>query len=99
MQPVDVKQMVQFNPEQVQPKMLYSSEKLRVPLLCLEPGRVIPPHASAAGVFYVIQDRGIFTLAEERLTIGPGSLVVAESEVIRGIKCEDRLAILAVEAL
>lgn len=98
MEPIDIRKEVKFNREGVSPNFLYISDKMRVPLLCLEAGQEIPAHASAEGLFYVIQGTGIFTLGEEKTEISPGTLIIAPAGTIRGIKSKDRLVVVAVQA-
>ena len=98
MEPIVISKEVKFNPEGVRPNFLYTSDKMRVPLLCLEAGQEIPAHVSAEGLFYVVEGSAIFTLGEEKMDIGPGTLVIASAGAIRGIKSKERLVVIAVQA-
>lgn len=98
MEPVKINKEVKFNQEGIRPNFLYTSDKMRIPLLCLEAGQEIPAHASAEGLFFVVEGSAIFTLGEEKMDIGPGTLVIAPAGAIRGIKSKERLVVVAVQA-
>lgn len=76
---------------------LVESERFKVALVSLETSQEIPPHPEPYAVFFmVLEGEGVFTTGEGSFELQPGSGIFIESGGIRGIKCLDRLTILAV---
>lgn len=94
---IGIKDLVKFNPDLFQPNILYISQKVKIPLICLDSGQEIPPHPSALGIFYVIEGEGVFTRGDENINIKAGMLVIAPEGVVRGIKSRGKLVVLAVQ--
>ncbi|MBI5048133.1 MAG: hypothetical protein HZB54_04200 [Deltaproteobacteria bacterium] len=66
MDPINVNEKKQFFKDGFRPQILHISPKLKIPLICMEQGQMIPPHPSGAGVFYVLEGSAIFTVAGEK---------------------------------
>jgi len=94
---IGIKDLVKFNPDFFQPNILYISQKVKIPLICLDSGQEIPPHPSALGIFYIIEGEGVFTKGDEKIDVRTGMLVIAPDGEVRGIKSKDRLIVLAVQ--
>ncbi len=98
MEPIDIDKKKEFHKEGFKPQILHISPKLKVPLICMEPGQMIPPHPSGTGVFYVLEGRAIFTVAGEKKEIKAGSIVIAPHGAERGIEAKERLVVIAFHA-
>lgn len=95
MEIIDVKERVEFA-EKFVPRILRVRPDYKVPLICMEPGQVIEPHASGTGVFYVIEGSGVMTVDGEETEIKAGSMVFVEKGESRGIRATERLTAFAV---
>ncbi len=96
--PVKVQNKVVFNKQMFRPQILYGSPNLKVPLICMEAGQEIPPHPSGTGIFYVLEGKGVLTLDDEKLNLSKGTIIVAPEGSSRGIKCEEKLVVVAIHA-
>ncbi|MEE9591385.1 MAG: cupin domain-containing protein [Thermodesulfobacteriota bacterium] len=95
MQVIDTNKLRRFSKEGFQPQILHASPGLKVPLICMEDGQLIPPHPGGIGVFYVIEGKAIFTIGDERREVEAGSVVIAPSGVKRGVEAMGRLVMIA----
>ena len=95
MEIIDLKDRVEFA-EKFMPRMLKGADSFKVPLICLEEGQKIPPHASGTGVFYFISGSGIMTVAGEEAEVSAGNMVFVEKGAERGIRATERLVAFAV---
>ncbi|HHT9129915.1 MAG TPA: cupin domain-containing protein [Candidatus Brocadiaceae bacterium] len=99
MEPIYLEKKIKFNKEQFAPNILYVSPKIKMPLICMEPGQEIPPHSGhSVGIFYVKEGKGIFTLDNRKIDIGKGTIIVAPEGSSRGMKCVERMVVLAISA-
>jgi len=87
-----------FHKEGFVPQILYVSPKLKVPLICMEPGQNIPAHPSGTGIFYVLEGTAIFTVGTEKKEVKAGSVVIAPHGIERGIEAKERLVVVAFHA-
>jgi quercetin dioxygenase-like cupin family protein len=92
---VKLQEQEEFSTEHYVPKFLYSSEKLRIILLCLESGQEIAPHSSPEASLQVLKGRGSISIGEKELQVEPGSLVVVPRGLSHAVKCQDRMTLLA----
>ena len=97
-EPINIDKKKEFYKEGFRPQILYVSPKLKVPLICMEPGQNIPTHPSGAGIFYVLEGSAVFTVGGEKKEIKAGSIVVAPQGVERGIEAKERLVVVAFHA-
>jgi quercetin dioxygenase-like cupin family protein len=95
---VDVKGSARCSTTAFAPNIVYFSPGLKLPVICLMPGQEIPPHPGATGMFYVVEGKGVFTVGDEKIEVSAGSLVVAPSGAVRGIRPLERLILFAVHA-
>ncbi|MDR4504767.1 MAG: cupin domain-containing protein [Candidatus Scalindua sp.] len=91
---IKLKEKVKFN-RQFSPQIMYISPSLKVPLICLEAGQEIPPHPSGAGIFCVLEGKGVMVVGEKEVSLSPGQVVVAPEGSKRGIKAIENLVALA----
>jgi len=79
---------------------LIDTHKIRALLVNLEPGQSLPPcQMSCPVLYYVIEGRGILTVAEEQANLKTGSLVVVPADAIRSLAAHEHLCVLAVQSL
>lgn len=98
MEIINIDEKKQFHKDGFRPQILYVSPKVKVPLICMEPGQMIPPHPSGTGIFYVVEGSAVFTVAGEKKEVKAGSVVVAPEGVERGIEAKERLVVVAFHA-
>lgn len=99
MKHINLQEKITFHKDHFIPNILYASPKVKMPLICMEPGQAIPPHGgNSAGIFYVKEGKGIFTLDDEKITMEKGMVIVAPEGSSRGMKCIERMVVLAVSA-
>ncbi len=68
-----------------------------VVLVCLEQGRVIPPHPEPyAVVFVVLEGEGVITSGKEEHPVTPLRLVSVGKDEDRGIRCTQRMILLGI---
>ncbi len=97
MEPIRLNEKIQFNKEHFIPNILYASPKVKMPLICMEPGQEIPPHSGhSVGIFYVKEGKGIFTLDGKKIDIEKDTIIIAPEGSSRGMKCVERLVVLAI---
>ncbi len=92
---INVKERIGFA-EKFVPRILKASPEYKVPLICLEAGQVIEPHASGTGVFYIIEGAGVMTVGDEESDVGAGNMVFVGKGESRGIRATERLVAFAV---
>lgn len=95
MEIIDINERVEFA-ERFMPRILKAGPDYKVPLICLDEGQSIPPHASGVGVFYIISGTGIMTVGEEDAEVMAGNMIFVEEGVKRGIRATTRLTAFAV---
>lgn len=98
MEIINIDEKKKFHKDGFRPQILYVSPKVKVPLICMEPGQMIPPHPSGTGIFHVIEGSAIFTVAGEKKEVKAGSVVIAPEGVERGIEAKERLVVMAFHA-
>lgn len=99
LKPIVLQEKLAFNNEHFVPNILFASPKLKMPLICMEPGQEIPPHGGpSVGIFYVKEGKGIFSLDGQQLEMEEGMVFVAPEGSSRGMKCIERMVVLAVSA-
>ena len=97
MEPIRLKEKIQFNKEHFIPNILFASPKVKMPLICLEPGQEIPPHGGhSIGIFYVKEGKGVFNLDDKKIDMEKDTIIIAQEGASRGMKCIERMVVLAV---
>lgn len=97
MEPIRLKDKIQFNKEHFIPNILFASPKVKMPLICLEPGQEIPPHGGhSIGIFYVKEGKGVFTLDDKKIDMEKDTIIIAQEGASRGMKCIERMVVLAI---
>lgn len=95
---IDVKSFARCSQAAFMPSIAYVSPRLKVPVICLMPGQEIPPHAGGAGMFYVLEGKGEFTVGNEKVAVSSGSFIVVSSGETRGIRSSEKLILFAAHA-
>lgn len=99
MEPIHLEEKIKFNKEHFIPNILYASPKVKMPLICMEPGQEIPSHGGhSVGIFYVKEGKGTFTLDNQKIDMEKGTVVIAPEGASRGMKCVERMVVLAMSA-
>jgi len=95
--PIRLQEKIAFNKEHFIPNILYASSTVKMPLICMEPGQEIPPHeGQGVGIFYVKEGKGVFTLNEDKIDMEKDMIIIAPEGSSRGMKCLERMVVLAV---
>lgn len=92
-------QMATFRSEHFNPVLLAESERVKVLLVCLEPGQFIPVHRPGVDLtLVVLEGQGQIVVGNREGPIGPGAIAFAPAGETRGLKAETRLVALHVVA-
>src|SRR6185437_4275782 len=84
-----------FRGEHFNPIGLVESERVKVVLVCLEPGQSIPAHEPVVDmVLIVIQGEGSLVSGEREEPIRPGSIAFVPAGMRRGVKAMTRMIVL-----
>ncbi|MDQ7041625.1 MAG: cupin domain-containing protein [Rhodothermus sp.] len=90
---------VQCNRHRLRPVLLTQNERLKVQLVCFEPGQQLPVHTPDVDlVLTVLEGHGVVIAGEKEGVVGPGSVVFVPANVARSIRAHTRLVALAVVA-
>lgn len=97
MEPIYLEEKTTFNKDHFIPNILYASPKVKMPLICMEPGQEIPPHGGqSVGIFYVKEGKGVFTLDNKKIDMKKDMIIVAPEGASRGMRCTERMIVLAI---
>ena len=92
-------QVLSFRPEHFNPVPLAESERVKVLLVCLEPGQFIPVHQPGVDLaLVVLEGQGQIVAGNREESIGPGAIAFAPAGETRGLKAETRLIALHIVA-
>ncbi|MHB8620010.1 MAG: cupin domain-containing protein [Chloroflexota bacterium] len=87
--------LVEFRAEHFNPISLAESERIKLVLVCLEPGQSIPAHVPGVDMaLVVIEGEGTLISGEREEPIRPGSIGFVPAGVKRGVKAATRLVAL-----
>lgn len=77
-----------FSPEKMQKVALFGSPHYFCDLYCLEPGQEqrVHSHPKSDKIYYVIEGQGVFHIAGEEKSLGPGEIVIARSGEDHGVR-------------
>ena len=97
MEPIKLQEKIKFNKEHFIPNILFASPKVKMPLICMEPGQEIPQHGGhSVGIFYVKEGKGVFTLDNQKINMERDMIIIAPEGSSRGMKCVERMVVLAI---
>jgi mannose-6-phosphate isomerase-like protein (cupin superfamily) len=79
---------------------LIDTHKIRALLVNLDARQSLSPcQMSCPVLYYVIEGRGVLTVADEQANLKIGSLVVVPADAIRSLAAHEHLCVLAVQSL
>ncbi len=87
---------VVLSAEGPQPQELYAQGELKVIAAGLGAGQKIPVHPEGLSVFHFVEGRGVMIVDGERLTVAPGTVIIAGDGAPRGMEAETTLKFVAV---
>ena len=88
---------VAFKPERFNPVPVAQSDRVKVLLVCLEPGQFIPVHRPGVDLtIAVLEGEGTLALGDREEAIGPGAVAFAPAGTARGLRAATRLVALNV---
>ncbi|MDH3975305.1 MAG: cupin domain-containing protein [Deltaproteobacteria bacterium] len=95
MEVIDLMEKAIFS-DQFAPQILRMTPQCKVPLICMEPGQLIPPHPSGTGVFYIVSGKGVMTIEGKELEVQAGNMIFIEQGESRGIRATETMMAFAV---
>ncbi|HEV2281834.1 MAG TPA: cupin domain-containing protein [bacterium] len=88
---------VAFKPEHFNPVPVAQGDRVKVLLVCLEPGQFIPVHRPEVDLtIAVLEGEGTLALGDREEAIGPGTVAFAPAGTARGLRAATRLVALNV---
>lgn len=94
---MQLRDFVEFSPDERIKKMLFEGEHFNIALICLDSGQEIPVHPENYDVFFlVLSGKGIFAVEDRRIDVREGSMVFLPGGR-RGIAALERLVVLGVQ--
>jgi quercetin dioxygenase-like cupin family protein len=86
-----------FKPERFNPVVLAENQRVKVILVCLEPGQFIPVHSPQVDMALVIlEGEGMLVAGEREEAARPGVVAFVPAGENRGLKAQTRLVALHV---
>ena len=86
-----------FRPERFNPVVLAENQRVKVILVCLEPGQFIPVHSPRVDMALVIlEGEGMLVAGEREEAARPGVVAFVPAGESRGLKAQTRLVALHV---
>ena len=95
MERIDLTERASFS-EQFAPQILKVSPNYKIPLICMEPGQLIPPHLSGTGVFYIVSGKGVMTIDGQEVEVQAGNMILVDKGESRGIRATETMMAFAV---
>lgn len=74
--------------------LLHDAAELKVVLVGLEPGQVLPEHVGPSASFYFLDGHGAMIVGAEEIDVDAGAIVVVPTGEARGIRAGSRLVFL-----
>ena len=94
----DLTKLAEFSKTQRVKKDLCKTKWFNIVLVCLETGQEIPLRPEPYEVcFYVIEGQGTFTVGDKQAELNVGSMIIAPTNIARGIKSTKRLSVLGIQ--
>ena len=98
MERIDLTERASFS-EQFAPQILKVSPNYKIPLICMEPGQLIPPHRSGTGVFYIVSGKGVMTIDGQEVEVQAGNMILVDKGESRGIRATETMMAFAVHII
>ncbi len=99
MKTLDLKGLINFNPDKISREMLDDKPEMRIALMCLEPGQKLTPHkAPLRLLMYVVEGRGTVTVGEESMEVDEKTCIPCDPMVEHGFSADkgERLVVMAI---
>jgi len=82
-----ISEAMQFASDKMKKNGLFESERLFCDLYCFEPGQSQAPHTHEGSdkIYFVIQGRGLFHIADEERELGKDEVAIAPSGQRHGV--------------
>jgi len=91
----NVSELKSFGDQKFNPVGVYASGQMKVIAAFFRPGQFIPVHTPGVDVvFYIIEGSAELVAGDQRLTVGPGELIVVPRGEKRGIRALSELTAL-----
>ena len=88
-------ELAAFQSQHFNPIGLAQSDRMKLVLVCLEPGQSIPAHEPAVDMaLVVIEGEGTLTSGDREEPLRPGSIGFVPAGVRRGVKASTRMVVL-----
>lgn len=87
---------VVFSAEGPQPQVLFADGQVKIIVAGLEAGQKIPVHPEGLGSFQFLDGKGVMIVDGDRLSVGPGTVIIVEHGAPRGMEAETALTFIAV---
>ena len=86
----NVLNVVRFSDEKMQKVSLFGSDHYFCDLYCLKPGQQqrVHRHQESDKIYYVVEGTGLFHIAGEERSLGPGEIAIAKPEEDHGVRNE-----------
>lgn len=86
-----------FKPERFNPVVLAENQRVKVILVCLEPGQFIPVHSPQVDmVLVILEGEGMLVAGEREEVVRSGAVAFVPAGENRGLKAQTRLLALHV---
>ncbi len=94
----NLEELKEFAASEFRKKELVVTESFKLLLICFEPGQSVPPCVmERSTAFYIVEGQGQVLVSDQENTVRSGSLILIEPDLIRQIKAETRLVVLAMQ--
>lgn len=87
---------VVFSPEGPQPQTIFSEGQVKIVSTGLKARQIIPTHPEGLAVYTFLEGNGWMIVNGERLTVGPGTVVITPEGARRGIEADTQLIFIGV---
>lgn len=95
----DWKEHVTFNDGGPSPTALMDTDRLKVVLVGVKAGLMLPHHPTNEAVYHFLSGTGTMTVGDATYHVGRGTTVVVEPDVHRGINAETDIVFLGIRAM
>ena len=98
MQTYNLEELKEFSESDFRKKELIVTNSFKLLLICFEPGQSVPPCVmERSTVFYIIEGQGKVLVSDQENRVTAGSLIIIEPDLVRQIKADTHLVVLAMQ--
>lgn len=91
----DVKTKAVFSPETTYPTTLFADERIKVIVVAMTPGQIIPLHPEGLAAYVFLEGSGWMIVNGERLAVNPGTVIITKAGSLRGVEAKTQLLFVA----